>query len=66
MSSNDPLRWRFEGTAVSEQWQLWLNSDEGKRMSSGAAIGTYLENRLERAFQAGMEAALKLADEHKG
>ena len=40
----------------------WLLSDEGKRCCEGSASGIYLENRLVRAFLAGMKTQEKLQE----
>ncbi len=55
-------------TKIAAAWEEWLESEEGKRASD---VGTlkpgdshYLNNRLERAFQAGMRfGATAVADE---
>lgn len=66
----DPLRFRFDGRLMAAEWQAWLASDEGRALADPAGLtlfstatpGPYLENRLARAWRAGMEAALKLED----
>ncbi len=39
----------------------WFNSTEGSSCLSGITSGKYLRNRLERAFIAGFDAAIKEA-----
>jgi hypothetical protein len=34
-------------------WRKWLESEEGRSCCADSASGTYLENRLWRAFMAG-------------
>jgi hypothetical protein len=47
------------------EYEKWISSDDGKGCVDGSTIGvpprsqTYLENRLWRAFHAGMAAAQK-------
>lgn len=47
-------------------WARWLFSDEGKNCMAGSASGQYLENRLHRAFFAGIKAAQALAEVSRG
>lgn len=38
----------------AKAWNDWQASDEGQKCLAGIAQGVYLENRLIRAFQAGI------------
>lgn len=55
----------MEGKTIVMEWKQWLDSEEGRKASDPQTLGTtlsarqYLENRLERAFQAGIKAAAK-------
>jgi hypothetical protein len=40
-------------TPIEKALDKWLESEEGKRCSSGSASGIYLDNRLVLAFLAG-------------
>jgi hypothetical protein len=60
----------MDGAKITAAWKEWLNSEEGQKASdpntltSTLSARTYLENRLERAFHAGMKAgATVVADE---
>lgn len=63
---NEPRRYRFDGKAMVREWNYWLEGEEGRKMREGSASGQYLTNRLNFAFWAGMEAALKLSDADRG
>lgn len=58
--TQNPFRWQFDGKDLKRIWHEWKYSQEGKECLSGPTVGIYLENRLQRAFAAGMEAALTL------
>lgn len=51
----------MDGTKIVAAWKEWLDSEEGRKASDPTTIGApatfrqYLENRLERAFQAGVK-----------
>lgn len=47
----------MEGKDIVAAFKAWLKSEDGKTCMSGEAKGHYLRNRLEVAFQAGIEAA---------
>lgn len=53
----------MDGRMVVAAWQAWKDSPEGQNCSNPETLGNtlsarqYLENRLERAFQAGVKAA---------
>lgn len=55
----------MEGTKIVVAWKEWLDSEEGRNASDPTSLGTslsarqYLENRLNRAFHAGIKAAEK-------
>ncbi len=61
--TTDPRRWKLDGQKIVCEWQDWLASDEGKKCWASQASGVYLQNRLNMAFNAGMEAALKLLED---
>jgi hypothetical protein len=50
----------------AKEIEAWMNSDEGKRMADPKTLNLhpeqkqYLENRLHRAFQAGMSAGKRI------
>lgn len=52
----------MEGPAMVKAWKRWLDSAEGKKCADPNTIGNsarwrqYLENRLQMAFYAGIEA----------
>ncbi len=41
----------------------FMNSAEGRKICRGSAEGEYLENRIEAAFMAGLQAAKTLIEE---
>lgn len=43
------------GKDISQAWNMWTESEEGKLCSEGTATGEYLQNRLWRAFMAGQK-----------
>jgi hypothetical protein len=53
----------MEGPEMVKAWKHWLDGAEGKKCADSNTIGTgprwrrYLENRLQMAFYAGIEAA---------
>ncbi len=49
---NENICW---GLRASLAWKDYIQSEEGKRLSSGEAAGQYLKNRLCRSFMAGWE-----------
>lgn len=58
----------MDGTKIAAAWKEWLESEEGKQASDPGTLKPgerqYLENRLERAFQAGVTfGANAFADE---
>ena len=47
----------MDGQIIAKARDKFFNSPEGKRCLQGRASGTYLRNRIERAFIAGIETA---------
>lgn len=53
----------MEGKQIIQEWTAWIESDEGRIAANShtlpptEAANTYLRNRLELAFQAGVRAA---------
>jgi hypothetical protein len=45
---------------LAKERDAWLESKEGRGCLAGTPTGQYLQNRLERAFMAGVRAAEKL------
>ena len=50
----------MDGTKIAAAWKEWIDSEEGRKAADPTTIGApltfrqYLENRLKRAFQAGV------------
>ncbi len=55
-----PPNEKLSGVQISNAWKRWIFSDAGKQCAEGITTGEYLENRLHRAFHAGVEAAEKI------
>lgn len=47
--------------SLAVAWEKWLYSIEGEGCALGKPSGVYLQNRLHRAFMAGVEAADRIA-----
>lgn len=43
----------------------WLESKEGQACCNGTTSGQYLQNRLERAFAAGLDVGIQIANQKK-
>lgn len=46
-----------DGPTIVREWNRWIESEQGRKMSSGITTGEYLRNRLRYAFKAGIHAA---------
>ena len=46
--------WMLRKHPVVKAWEVWRDSDDGKMCAEGQIAGQYLENRLWRAFMAGV------------
>lgn len=55
MSQRKPTRWQMLTAALAD----WLASEEARPYLAGQASGEHLRNRLEVAFIAGYEAAIR-------
>jgi len=53
------------GQEAAMAWNKWRESPDGERCAEGTATGEYLENRLWRAFMAGVKSTEPARTEEK-
>ena len=53
-------REQLDGREIAAARNKWFASAHGQRLLAGVAEGQYLQNRLELAFLAGIDAALEI------
>lgn len=56
-------RAQLDGRAIAAARDKWFASAHGQRLVAGVAEGQYLQNRLELAFLAGIDAALEILEQ---